>query len=360
MRAATSSFRALKLDAGHAGIKCAAASSSRRLLHASPSRLADGLPPSSKEASTSSSASSSSKAPSPAPPRSDAGPLSEGGDEPPPSFTTSLSQVYAEKDRKPLPLLARPLGVAQAPSSKKRTWAERREMALDYDRRMEKRKIIVQQATRGYFHDFHAMQSHGGKTWRAPATLIRQDRARFFPDVQGTRLSDKASVHTTDMLQGRVSLVSIMGSQVSEQHAKSFAEALLPLYYPGLAGSAGNSSSSSSRKTSGHFQWVQINLQENSLKAYLVGLFLSSLRKSIPEALQSTYLLSNQNMEMERPDLGLSNKHVGYSFLVGPDVKIRWAGCAFAEREERDALVACAGVLINRLKEEQHGGTRKR
>lgn len=243
-------------------------------------------------------------------------------------------------------------------------------MALDYDRRMEKRKVIVQQATRGYFHDFHAMQSHGGKTWRAPSTLIRQDRARYFPNIQGTRLSDKATANTTDLFKGKVSLVSIMSSQVSEEHAKSFAEALLPLYYPSLSSSAsnqqppqqqqhGSSSGSSPRKNSGHFQWVQLNLQENSLKAYLVGLFLSSLRKTIPEPLQPTYLLTNQNMEMEREDLGLSNKHVGYTFLVGPDFKIRWAGCAFAEREERDALVACAGVLVNRLKEEKSGLTRK-
>jgi len=33
----------------------------------------------------------------------------------------------------------------------------------------------VKEATQGYFHDFHKLRSHGGKTWRAPGTLIRDD-----------------------------------------------------------------------------------------------------------------------------------------------------------------------------------------
>ena len=81
---------------------------------------------------------------------------------------------------------------------------------------MASRRAIVKQATRGYFHDFHAMRSHGGKTWRAPPTLIRHDRALFFPDIAGTSLADKATRHTTDLWPGKVSLVSILNSKISE------------------------------------------------------------------------------------------------------------------------------------------------
>lgn len=96
---------------------------------------------------------------------------------------------------------------------------------------------------------------------------------------------------------------------------------------------------------------AQINLQDNVLKAYLVSLFMSSLRGSIPEQHHATYLLSTQNLELQREAMGIHNKHVGYTYLVAPDGKIRWAGSAFAEKAEQDALVACAGVLLNRLKE---------
>jgi len=98
-----------------------------------------------------------------------------------------------------------------------------------------------------------------------------------------------------------------------------------------------------------HFQLVQINLQENSLKAYLISLFLSSLRSQVAPKLQSTYLLSQQSLDMVREPMGLHNKHVGYTYLVGPDGKIRWAGSAFAEPDEARTLVACTGVLLDRM-----------
>ena len=104
-----------------------------------------------------------------------------------------------------------------------------------------------------------------------------------------------------------------------------------------------------------NFQLVQINLQENRLKAYLVSLFLSSLRSQVPATLQPSYILSHQNLTTEREDLALHNKHVGYTYLVGPDAKIRWGAGGFAEKEERQALVACTGVLLSRMAAEQRG-----
>ena len=54
-------------------------------------------------------------------------------------------------------------------------------------------------------------------------------------------------------------------------------------------------------------------------------------------------------MDLVRDARGLHTKHVGYTYLVGPDGKIRWAGSAFAEPDEARALVACTGVLLARL-----------
>jgi ATPase complex subunit ATP10 len=163
-------------------------------------------------------------------------------------------------------------------------------------------------------------------------------RALYFPAIGGTCLFDNKERNTADMLKGKVSLVCILTSVLSEQHAKSYYEAALELYGSGK---------------DRNFQLVQINLQENRLKAYVVSLFASSLKKTIPVHLQSTYLLSHQDLTMEREDLALHNKHVGYTYLVGPDEKSRWGGAAFAEREERQALIACTGVLLSRLAEEK-------
>lgn len=80
------------------------------------------------------------------------------------------------------------------------------------------------------------MTSHGGKTWRAPSTLIRSDvsvqggkgnvcihltlhssqRALYFPAIAGTRLSDSEKKNTANMLPGKVSVVALLTSTVSD------------------------------------------------------------------------------------------------------------------------------------------------
>jgi hypothetical protein len=47
--------------------------------------------------------------------------------------------------------------------------------------------------------------------------------------------------------------------------------------------------------------------------------------------------------------MGMLNGRVGYVYLVDPDLKIRWGGCADARDEESRALETCTGVLLTRL-----------
>lgn len=57
-------------------------------------------------------------------------------------------------------------------------------------------------------------------------------------------------------------------------------------------------------------------------------------------------------MELEKEAMGLHNKHVGYTYLVDAQGRIRWAGGGFAEQAEANALRACTGVLLDRTVEE--------
>lgn len=98
-----------------------------------------------------------------------------------------------------------------------------------------------------------------------------------------------------------------------------------------------------------HFQYVQVNLQENILKAFLVNLFVGQLRETVPPELHDTYLVSTQNMEYVREALGMTNSKVGYVYLIDENLRIRWAACAEPTQEEIQALESCTGVLLNRL-----------
>ena len=98
------------------------------------------------------------------------------------------------------------------------------------------------------------------------------------------------------MFRGKVSIVAMLGSMMSEEHVNSYTTTVVPSY---LADPA--------------FQYVQINVQENPLKAALVSLFIGSQRRKIAPALHSTYLLCGQNLELVREDMGMQNKLIGAS-----------------------------------------------
>ncbi|KAI0322836.1 ATP10 protein-domain-containing protein [Amylostereum chailletii] len=232
-----------------------------------------------------------------------------------------------------IPSLHRPLGISEPPTTEVKTFSQKGQEFLDRDKVLANRRHLVKEASMGYFHDLHMTRVHGGKTWMAPSVLIREDKALWFPNVIGTRLDNGLKAHTAHLLAGKVSVVSMLTTKISEYHASSYASRVNELY-----------------KSHPAYQYVQINLQENVLKSLLVNLFLRSLRQTIPLHLQSTYLVSRQNMEYVREQLGMVSSRIGYVYLVDEKQKVRWAACADAKKEEEEALVRGVGVLLKRHK----------
>jgi ATPase complex subunit ATP10 len=203
---------------------------------------------------------------------------------------------------------------------------------MNQDIRLQQRRHILAEVSKGYFSDLNATRTHGGKTWIAPTVLIRQDKALYFPDIAGKSLATGQTTHTSTLCAGCISVVAILSTKISEFHIQGFADATNQRFGRHPA-----------------YRFVQINLQENLLKSFLVSLFTSSIRSAVPPHLRPTYLVSGQNMEYNRAPLGMANGRVGYVYLVDADLKIRWGGCADAKPEEARALENCTAVLLNRL-----------
>jgi len=92
---------------------------------------------------------------------------------------------------------------------------------------------------------------------------------------------------------------------------------------------------------------VQINLEENALKALLIKLFMPSLRKTISEANWGRYFIVRRGITDEIKDaIGLLNTKVGYTYLLDGKCKIRWAGSGLCEGDEKDGLVKGTRRLI--------------
>ncbi|KAL7007872.1 Mitochondrial ATPase complex subunit atp10 [Cystobasidiomycetes sp. EMM_F5] len=246
-------------------------------------------------------------------------------------------------------MLPRPLGVSDSPHLETKSWKER---MLSQEERLRERKHLVKQASKGYFEDYNALRRTGGKAWLAPKTLIQEKASLYFPEIAGTSITSKSKeINTTDVLKGKISLVGMLSTRASEAHVQSYAARI-----------------TEAMKNEPLFQFVQINCQENRLKWILVGIFISSLRRSVPPQHRDTYFVSTQNLEYLREPMGMMNKHCGYVYLVDENAKIRWAAASFAHTvaasksdapqasirfDEVESLHACIQLLVQRLRESQ-------
>lgn len=116
----------------------------------------------------------------------------------------------------PLPWLNKPLGVRNKPTAQPISQSRKERMDYYLEKgRLEERERIIENAAKGYFHDFHDIRRNGGKSWRAPTTMIRSNRALYFPRIEGTCLKDRATKNTAEMCDRKVSVVCLLNTGIS-------------------------------------------------------------------------------------------------------------------------------------------------
>lgn len=101
-------------------------------------------------------------------------------------------------------------------------------------------------------------------------------------------------------------------------------------------------------------QVVRVNIEENSMKAWLVRMFMGSLRKQFGEENYARYFLVRRGVsDLIRESIGLLNMKVGYTYLVDPDCRIRWAASGKSTPEELESLTKGMQKLIKEAHEAQ-------
>ncbi|KAJ3565579.1 hypothetical protein NPX13_g7451 [Xylaria arbuscula] len=192
---------------------------------------------------------------------------------------------------------------------------------------------------RPYFRDWGNLQFHKGKTFIAPPRLFKGDLSLFFPNLYGRTLSktDKEPRDTTPVLQGRISVVSVFSSMWAENQCNTFvSKESNPAVEKIIAESGGMA------------QHVRVNIEEDALKAFLVKMWMGSLRRKVGgEQNYGRYFLVQKGVSDEiREAVGLLNSKVGYTYLLDPECRIRWAGSGPSEDHEREGLVKGLGRLL--------------
>jgi mitochondrial ATPase complex subunit ATP10 len=181
-----------------------------------------------------------------------------------------------------------------------------------------------------YFRDWGNLKFYEGKSFIAPPRIFKAELSLFFPNFYGQTLlkTPKTPRDTTPTLVGKASVVSIFSSQWAEGQAQSWvSQKSNPELHTILA------------ENSDVAQMVHINYEDNSAKAWLIGLFMGSLRKKFPEKDWDKYFLVRRGLTDEiRECIGLLNSKVGYTYLVDQHCRIRWAGSGPSHPDELEGL----------------------
>ncbi|KAI4164757.1 MAG: hypothetical protein LQ342_001732 [Letrouitia transgressa] len=252
-----------------------------------------------------------------------------------------------------LKVLSRPIGLQSPPQPGEnsgidhRTWRERRDDFFNHEKHLAKRAKMTKQAARPYFRDWTRANYHKGKTFLSPSRIFRADKALYFPNFVGNTLATPSQLSdTTPTLQGKVSVVSLVSSQWAENQKITFTA---DEKHPGLAELL--------RKEAGILQKVEVNIEEDWMKALLVTMFMGSIRRQRKESEWGNYFLVKRGVTDEiREGIQLANRKVAYLYLVDWNCRIRWAGSGHAYEGERESLVAGCRRLIEGWKAEREGG----
>ncbi|KAL5116562.1 Mitochondrial ATPase complex subunit atp10 [Pleosporales sp. CAS-2024a] len=260
--------------------------------------------------------------------------------EPKPIQTETATDPKDENVFVPKPL-GRPIGFHEPPQAGQNTGKEK--VKKDYtgmtfkQRNLEKRKELVERWGTSYFRDFTNIRKYrSGKTFMANTRIFKAEAALYFPNFHGNTLAEK-SADTTNVLQGKISVVNVYSSQWGESQVQTF------------TGKKTNAALHQLLAQSPHIvQMVDINIEEHTMKRWIIALFQWRLRRMKAKEDWGKYFVVKSGVsEKIRETIGLLNGRVGYVYLVDQDCKIRWAGSGDAEGSEMDDMNRGVAKLVS-------------
>lgn len=189
------------------------------------------------------------------------------------------------------------------------------------------------QISRSYFRDFNEMKHHKGKAFIAPERAFRAEHALYFPNLHGRTLQGEET-DTTKALAGRVSVVSILSSGWAENQVATWCS---EKQNPDLHALLDKDGAKGGVEKA---QLVEINHEPNFLKYWILRLFSYRLKAQRLREHWGRYFVVRKGFdEFVRESVGIVNQKVGYVYLLDPQCKIRWAGNALAQDDEKASMV---------------------
>lgn len=260
-----------------------------------------------------------------------------------PAYDPAEPKKDGEPEFVPQPL-GRPIGFPNPPKAGENLGLKKKKVYVGRtmsERNLERREDIVEKWGKNYFRDFKNIRKYrSGKTFMANPKVFRREAALYFPNFHGQSLAEN-NTDTTPTLQGKISVVNMYSSHWGEMQAQTFTG---KKENPQLAQLL--------EENKDVAQMVHINVEENTMKAWIVALFQWRLRRVWPKEDWGKYFVIRKGVsERIRETIGMLNGRVGYIYLLDDSCKIRWAGSADAEGDEKEYLNKSLQRLIRESKD---------
>ncbi|KAK5053958.1 hypothetical protein LTR84_001920 [Exophiala bonariae] len=274
-----------------------------------------------------------------------------------PEHKSAISKIpipKGERGEKFTPsVLAFPLGLLYPPQPgqnsplDRRSLKEKKEDFTNRDKVLERRRIYLRSYFRPYFQEWRRVDHHKGKSFQSNDRLFKREKALYFPNIWGQTLAEEGDGpdggrDMTPAITGKVSIITFQSGQWAEEQVNTF-----------VGRKENPALETIIAQTNGLAQRIDVNIQGDFMRAWLVKLFSGRLRTMIPKERWNKYFMVKLPRDIRRgltddvrDAMGLLNSQVGYVYLVDSSCKIRWAGSGHAWAGEVDGLNAAVQRLV--------------
>ena len=223
-------------------------------------------------------------------------------------------------------------------------------------RRVERKGKLAAELGRTIVADMRDYAASGGKAFKALGALIGRKKAEPFPAMDqaalaGTLAGDPVALDAAQF-KGKATLVLCSfryaeSLSMAQSWGAAFDRSGLAAGGAGGDGGAGEAGGAGGAGGNG-VQLFEVSFMGEGYVSWFSSIFTHFLRNAVPAERHGRFLVHFGDSREYETALGMSNRLLGYAFLVDSKGLVRWKGSGEASPSEVEAMLSCTEELAQR------------
>ncbi|KAI9190329.1 Mitochondrial ATPase complex subunit atp10 [Blastocladiella emersonii ATCC 22665] len=204
------------------------------------------------------------------------------------------------------------------------------------EKRLANRPALQKEYRESYWKDLQELNKTKGKLYIASDKLTKPQSAVRFPSLMVNPLdAPNTKIDLLSRIQGQVTLVTFAFNTYGDKHTKTF-ELPFRTGYPNVP-------------------VAQVSLADTPAKSWILKMHVPYTARVVAKPLHPWYFVSMfESLDAPLDHLAVTNRYLGWVFLVDANGRIRWRAHGMATPEELAALGRGTQMLLNEQEEMKH------